>query len=240
MPEHAVALLKTIRVEADALMDDLGRTHLGLPLQALGWVVQFDGAKRRLGICKWIRKGKKVRIISLSRHYAFEGGWEAMEDVVRHEIAHAIDFETRGKSDHGPRWQAIARSVGADPTRLYDGDDLAGPPSKYIGICPNCGGEQPFYRRVKRAYACPDCCRKHARGKFSDRFRLRMVERATGREVKPRTPRPKKYTAYCPNCGRRRQFARRPKYEYTCKACCDRYAGGAYDPKFDWIVRQNY
>lgn len=240
MSDTAAADLLSIRAEADALMDDLGREHLGLPLQALGWTLKFDGAKRRLGICKWMRKGRKVRIISLSRHYALEGGWEKMEDVVRHEIAHAIDFETRGKSNHGAHWQALARRVGADPTRLYDGDDLEGPPSKYVGICPHCGGEQPFYRRVKRSYACPECCRKHARGAFSERFRLRMVERATGREVKPRTSRPKKYTASCPSCGRKKHFARWPKYDYACKACCDRYAGGVYDPRFDWVVRQNY
>ena len=163
-----------------------------------------------------------------------------MEDVVRHEIAHAVDFERRGQSDHGPRWQALARKMGADPTRLYDGDDLVAPPSKYVGICPHCGAEQPFYRRVKRAYACPACCRKYARGTYAERFRLRMIERATGREVQPRTSSPTKYTALCPSCGRKKHLARRPKYDYACKACCDRLAGGVYDPRFDWIVRKNY
>lgn len=221
-------------------MDELGRRHAGRSLQELGWTLKFDGAKRRLGICKWMRKGKQVRIISLSRHYALEGGWDVMEDVVRHEIAHALDFETRGKSDHGPSWQRIARRVGADPTRLYDGNDLAGPPSKYVGVCPHCGSEQPFYRRVKRSYACPNCCRTHAGGAYSERFRLRMIERATGREIAPLRARPKKYTAFCPSCGRKKHFARRPAYDYACKSCCDRFAGGEYDSRFDWIVRQNY
>ncbi|SRR5690606_22628645 len=187
MPDTRVARvsLTEIRDRAYGLMHLLGRDVLGFPIQALGWHVEFDRAKRRLGICKWKVNGRKVRIISLSRYYALEGGWSLMEDVVRHEIAHAIDFETRGKSDHGPRWQEIARRVGADPTRLYDGDDVNSPPSKYVGICLHCGAEQPFYRRVSRAYACPACCRKHARGRFSERFRLRIVERANNHDVKP-------------------------------------------------------
>ena len=229
-----------IRERAERLMDELGRRHLGRSLQSLGWTLQFDRAKRRLGICKWTRNGKRVKIISLSRHYVIEGGWELMEDVVRHEIAHAFDFELRGRSDHGPVWQALARKVGADPTRLYEGRDLAGPPSKYVGICPNCGKGQPFYRKVRRSYACPDCCKQYARGRFKERFKLRMVERATGRDIAPRNARPKKYTAYCPSCGGHKHFARRPKYDYACKSCCDTYAGGSYDPRFDWIVRENY
>lgn len=109
-----------------------------------------------------------------------------MEDVVRHEIAHAIDFERRGASDHGPVWKDIARRVGADPTRLYEGQDIPDDASKYVGICPSCAKEHPFYRRVTRRYACPDCCRTHNRGRFSDRFLLCIIERETGRELTPR------------------------------------------------------
>lgn len=108
-----------------------------------------------------------------------------MEDVVRHEIAHAIDYERRGRSDHGPVWKAIARRIGADPTRLYEGPDVPDHASKYVGICPSCTREHPFYRRVTRRHACPDCCRAKNGGRFTHRFLLRILERETGRDVTP-------------------------------------------------------
>lgn len=38
-------------------------------------------------------------------------------DTIRHEVAHAIDFNRRKTSDHGSQWRAIARLVGAKPER---------------------------------------------------------------------------------------------------------------------------
>ena len=64
-------------------MDELGQENLGASLQELGWAFRFDRAKRRLGACK----GGKAKVISLSRYYVQEKGWEVMEDVARHEIA---------------------------------------------------------------------------------------------------------------------------------------------------------
>ena len=45
--------LDVIATSAKALMEDLGREHLGRPLQDLGWSFRFDGARRRLGLCLW-------------------------------------------------------------------------------------------------------------------------------------------------------------------------------------------
>lgn len=183
--------LTEIRAKARTLMSSLGEAQLGRSLLSLGWTIRFDRARRRLGICRWEQNGRRARIISISRFYAAEGGWAMMEDVVRHEIAHAIDYETRGESDHGPVWKAIARRVGADPTRLYEGPDVPDDASKYVGICPSCEKEHPFYRRVSRRHACPDCCRSHNRGRFTHRFLLRILERETGRDVTPRASRRK-------------------------------------------------
>lgn len=164
-------------------MENLGRGQLGRPLQEIGWHLQFDGAKRRLGLCKWKRRGRIVRMLSLSRHYARQLGWSVMEDVVRHEIAHAVDYEQRGKSLHDDVWKAIARQVGAGPTRIHEGAELCDPTSKYVGICPSCDRRHPFYRRVTRVHACPVCCRAFNDGRFSLRFRLLIVERETGRII---------------------------------------------------------
>jgi len=180
--------LSEIRDKSQDLMEELGERYLGEPLQAIGWKFQFDRARRRLGICWWEHAGRRVRVISLSRFYAGWMGWSEMEDVVRHEVAHAIDFETRGKSDHGPVWQAIACKVGADPTRLYEGPFVPDRGSKYVGICPSCEIEHPFYRRVIRIHACSVCCRAHNRGRFAPRYTLRILERETGRDVSPQRP----------------------------------------------------
>ena len=166
-------------------MHDLGRQHLGTSLAARGWAFQFDRAKRRLGSCQWKKDGTG-KVITLSKHFSVLNGWSVMEDVARHEIAHALDYETRGRSDHGPAWRRWARLCGADPTRLYEGDDVVRvTESKYVGICPSCGKEHPYHRRLRRAHACADCCRRHAGGRYDARFRLRLVERASGREVRP-------------------------------------------------------
>ncbi|MEX2400980.1 MAG: SprT-like domain-containing protein [Rhodothermales bacterium] len=175
--------LTPVRENGLRLMDEFGRDHLGRSLQELGWRLQFDGAKRRLGLCKWKRRGRIVRILSLSRHFARQHGWDVMEDVVRHEIAHAIDYERRGKSLHDRTWEMLAEKVGADPTRILDSAELDDPESKYVGICPSCAAEHPFYRRVKRVHACPDCCRRHNGGQFSMRYRLLIVERESGRVI---------------------------------------------------------
>lgn len=175
--------LDDIRRRALILMDELGTELAGRSLRSLGWTFQFDRARRRLGMCKWKRKGVLVKVLSLSRHYALHGGWEIMEDVVRHEIAHALDYEIRGRSDHGPRWRCIALLTQADPTRLYEGGIFEDNTSKYVGTCPECGREQSFYRRIKRSYGCPECCRAFNSGRYSPRFKLRIVERASGREA---------------------------------------------------------
>ncbi len=88
-----------------------------------------------------------------------------MEDVARHEIAHAIDFETRGRSGHDHVWKEWARRCGADPSRVYEGELLDDPTSPYVGRCrhPGCGYSRPFYRAVTATYLCPRCKKKRVR-----------------------------------------------------------------------------
>ena len=41
----------------------------------------------------------------------------AVEDVIRHEVAHFIAYDTYGESQHGQHWQQVAKQVGARPHR---------------------------------------------------------------------------------------------------------------------------
>lgn len=160
-------------------MRDLGVRHLGRPLQELGWRFEFDRARRRLGLCRWKRGPRSTRIISLSRSISAREGWTLMEDVARHEVAHAIDFETRGRSGHDRTWKAWAVLCGADPTRTYEGELADDPASRYVGRCtaPDCSYTRPFYRTVTSRYLCRRC------RDGGTRSLLRVEERATGRTI---------------------------------------------------------
>ncbi len=168
--------LDEIAVRAEQLMDGLGEQLLGKSLRALGWRFRFDRAKTRLGCCTWSTGDKPGKEISISRHFAELYGWKMMEDVVRHEIAHAIDVETRAKTDHSRTWKRWARRCGADPTRLYEGNEIKALKPKFLGCCSACGTEYPYYRRPKRAIACATCCKRFNRGRYSEQFRIVLYE----------------------------------------------------------------
>lgn len=237
--------LNSIAAKAQSLMGELGREHLGRPLQDLGWSFRFDRARRRLGLCLWKKRGRFVKTISLSQHIAAREGWGLMEDVARHEIAHALDFETRGRSAHDHTWKAWARRCGADPARRYEGELVDDPASLYVGHCPaeGCDYARPFYRAVTSSYYCPRC--EERPGK--DRSYLRVTDRRSGRLMheggaEPTRPtyskRPPKYVGRCPRCGVVQPFARRPKRSYACAACCRDHADGRFDPRFKLRIRQ--
>lgn len=227
-PEHDLA---DIQARAEALMDSLGRTHAGRPLQALGWTFRFDRAQRRLGLCAWKKSGRHIRRVSLSGPLAVRLGWDVMEDVARHEIAHALDYEARGRSAHDAAWKAWARRCGADPTATYDGPVPCDGSSRYAATCPRCGWSRPFFRAPTRAYACPAC---EAHG----RVYLRVSERASGRVLRAGgdSPGPSPaahYVAACPACGAQSERQRRPSRRLACAACCRRHAGGRFSELYE-------
>ena len=106
-----------VRGLALRLMEDLGRDLLGEPLQARGWSFGYDRARRRLGACH-----PASRRITLSAARADELAEAEVEDTIRHEIAHAIDWERRGTTNHDATWKAVARACGASPSRTFKGD----------------------------------------------------------------------------------------------------------------------
>ena len=143
--------LAGIRDRTEALLDSLGREHAGRPLADLGWSFGFDRAQRRLGLCTWKKGARLVKRVSLSGPLSARLGWRVMEDVARHEIAHALDYETRGRSGHDAAWKAWARRCGADPTATYDGPIGDDGTSRYVATCPACGWSRPFFRAARHA-----------------------------------------------------------------------------------------
>ena len=80
-------------------------------------------------------------------------------------------------SPHGAEWRQACRDLGiADETRCHT---LPFPVKKrarrFLYRCSRCGKDFPRVRRIKRAVACLECCRKFNRGKFDPKARLRLV-----------------------------------------------------------------
>jgi hypothetical protein len=80
-----------------------------------GWIVAFSNAKRQLGAAT-VKNGLKV--IYLSKTHVNNDAWEEVNDTVRHELAHAKEFDIYGRmSGHGPVWKSLAARMGAKPER---------------------------------------------------------------------------------------------------------------------------
>jgi predicted SprT family Zn-dependent metalloprotease len=56
---------------------------------------------------------------------------DVWDDTIRHEIAHAIDFEIRRWSDHSEIWKNIGRQVGCE-TEHYKDENIIRPDGIYV------------------------------------------------------------------------------------------------------------
>jgi predicted SprT family Zn-dependent metalloprotease len=103
-----------------------------------------------------------------------------IERTLRHELAHLLAQFRAGRrrvSPHGAEWRTACRDLGiGDESRTHA---LPFPiqrrSRRFLYECPRCGKEFPRVRRIKRAVACLDCCRKFNRGKFDSSAQLRLV-----------------------------------------------------------------
>lgn len=113
-----------------------------------GWAVRLDHARRRAGCCY-----HHSRTISLSRVLLRDYPPGAVDDVILHEIAHALVGAKRG---HDQVWKATASRIGANPRASLSGE-LPTPEAPWIGTCPRCGAERRLYRAPRRVVACGAC-----------------------------------------------------------------------------------
>ena len=94
----------------------------------------------------------------------------------RHELAHLLVFARYGtrRRPHGPEWQLFCAELGIPgerPTHRLELPRRSQRP-RFRYRCDSCSWEMTRVRRLKRAGACPRCCRLHAGGKFDRRFLL--------------------------------------------------------------------
>jgi len=149
--------------EAKALLVELLKKH---KLLEKGWGFKFDSAKRRFGCCNY-----RKRLIQLSEPLVLLNSTEQVTDTILHEIAHALTGPGIG---HSFAWKTICTSIGANPSRCYDSNEVLAPPAKYVLVCPNCGKKSPRQKRTRKRYACSSCCKKYSGGRFDAKFLLQL------------------------------------------------------------------
>jgi len=107
-------------------------------------------------------------------------GMEEVDTTLRHELAHLVARSRAGRrriEPHGPEWRQACRDLGlADEKRCHD---LPLPRTRQRARhryhCPHCRRDYDRVRPFRRAVACLECCRAHARGRYDERFRLAKV-----------------------------------------------------------------
>lgn len=133
-----------------------------------GWkFAGYDNAKVRAGVCYG-----KQRKIGLSKYFVLHNTAEEIQSTILHEIAHAIDNEDRGYSNHDDHWKTIARLLGDDGARCYDSEKVVMPEGQHLYVCINCSKEVRYHKRKNKKSACGECCNKHNRGRFHEAFLL--------------------------------------------------------------------
>lgn len=84
-------------------------------------------------------------------------GWHSIRDTIRHELAHVVQYERDGYTNHDWRFERIAEELNAP----VSADTSAAQP-RYIIECTNCGETDTRQRKskvVKHAdrYHCQSC-----------------------------------------------------------------------------------
>ena len=102
-----------------ALANELFQRH-GITNYSFG----LDRAVRRAGLCDY-----RNRRITLSKHLVQSGDWDQIEQVLLHEIAHALVGQSAG---HGKIWKQKASEIGYRHERI-DGNQLAKDVAKWRG-----------------------------------------------------------------------------------------------------------
>ena len=124
-----------------------------------GWTIKFNGRiKRAVGKCK-----PRKKRIDLAKTYFVDHesaiDEEQLKDVILHEVAHALDFERRGTSDHSRKWKRVAREVGANPSRTTKlPEEIKKAVADWKRECPKCGWTALYHSKpTAKGKICPDC-----------------------------------------------------------------------------------
>ena len=122
------------------------------------WVFRFDNAKKRGGLCN-----HTTSTISMSKYLCELWSLEECEQVMLHEIAHALAPKNHR---HSRQWRAIAESIGYTGGVTHR-NEIATDRAPWVGHCP--AGHE--YHRFRKPYHRKESCPKCHRG-YSDKHRI--------------------------------------------------------------------
>lgn len=103
---------------------------------------------RFLGRCYINRK-----VIEISLWHILKNP-DHVEETIRHEIAHALDWIHFKKCGHGVSWKLLCIEIGANPTRVCN---EATPLYRVKGTCPRCKKDYFRVRGPQRKFVCTAC-----------------------------------------------------------------------------------
>ena len=117
------------------------------------WSFRFDNGKRRAGQCNYTQQ-----VISISKHLVAHHPLEEVQQVVIHEIAHALCGKDAG---HGPIFKRQAAALGYRG-RNFTGHEIAAAEASWVGRC-KAGHVHYRYRKPTRPLACGLCGKSFSR-----------------------------------------------------------------------------
>lgn len=132
------------------------------------WSLRLNSRKRVIGLCSYARM-----TLELSVHLIDTNEWQMVEQVILHEIAHAL---TEGHA-HDEVWRETARAIGVKNPRSRC-DLPVQINGRYQATCDTCGKTYHRHRKSMRMgqTACPLCCNNFNAGKYTSRYALTWVD----------------------------------------------------------------
>ena len=118
--------------KAEQLAKKLMRQHL--PKGENNWVFMWSNATKFFGLCSY---GISGTFIKLSKKFVVLNSEEETKETLLHEIAHAIDVNIRGGTNHDYIWKIIAKHIGSTGDTCFN-NEVIRPKLKYSTICNTC------------------------------------------------------------------------------------------------------
>jgi SprT-like protein len=133
--------------------DVVERHDLNANVSALSWEVSTR-AKRRAGAVFY--RDLEPEAVTLTWEYFAEEGWEAVAEMVRHELIHVHLLNEADDPSHGERFEMLAAELDT-----HVRCDLFADPKWWV-VCRDCGARLARYRRSKvvespEQYECGTC-----------------------------------------------------------------------------------
>lgn len=147
MPVSAPASLRRLSERALQVSEFARRMLDAHGLEA--WQFRFNRRKCALGFCYF-----DSQTVELSIHFVEGNSWEAIQDTLLHEIAHALVGPEHG---HDEVWKRMCLQLGARPERVCRHANM--PKGRWQARCQACGRSFHRHRRPKwlEGWFCYGC-----------------------------------------------------------------------------------